>query len=332
MRIVLDAMGSDTHPEPEIQAAIEATQRWKDPLVLVGQEDLLQPRLDAEGVKPDRVRLVHAAEVLEMTDKPADAARAKPNSSMAVGMRLVKEGEADAFVTAGNTGGALANGLFILGRIRGVKRPALATTLPVLKGSATILDIGANADCKPEYLVQFARMGSLYAEAVLKKSSPRVGLLSNGEEPGKGNTLVKDVYPLLEDTDLNFIGNVEPKEVFAGEADVVVSDGFTGNVFIKASESVAQFLIDLIRDEIKAGLLTSVGGLMAKPALKRVGQVLDPREYGAVPFLGIDGMVFVGHGRSDAAALVAAIRITRQAVAEGLLDTLRQAIGQRLGR
>ena len=331
MRIVLDAMGSDDHPEPELQAAVEASRRWKETLLLAGPEDLLRPRLEEQGVTQDQVRVVHAPDVLKMTDKPARAARGKAKSSMAVGIQMVKDGEADAFITAGNTGGALANGLFILGRIRGVKRPALAVIVPVAGGHAITLDIGANADCKPEYLVQFATMGSIYAETVLDKPSPRVGLLSNGEEPGKGNSLVKETYPLLEAAGLNFIGNVEPKEVAGGGVDVVVMDGFTGNIFIKTSEAVASLMTKMIRDEIMSTTITKIGGMLVRPAFRRVGKVLDPAETGAAPLLGIDGLVFVGHGRSDARALLNGIRVTRQAVERDLLKALRGAIQAKLG-
>jgi glycerol-3-phosphate acyltransferase PlsX len=330
MRIVLDAMGSDTHPGPEVSAALQAAARWGEPILLAGPEDVLRPMLRAAGASPESVHVVHAPEVLEMTDKPADAARGKARSSMAVGMELLKAGEADAFVTAGNTGGAMANALFRLGRIRGVKRPALTGTFPVRGGQAVLLDIGANADVRPEFLVQFAIFGSLYAETVLRRPSPRVGLLSNGEEAGKGNELVKQAHPLLEKAGLNFIGNIEPKEFYAGKAEVVVTDGFTGNVLLKTSEAVASFLISMIREQIKSGVATSLGGLLARPAFKRVGAVLDPSEYGAAPLLGIDGLVFVGHGRSDARALLSAIRVARQAVSGGLLPAMRQEIRKRL--
>ena len=330
MRIVLDAMGSDTHPKPEIKAAVEAARLWGDRILLTGPEHILLPELDEIGTTKDEVEVIHAPEVLEMTDKPAETARGKAKNSMAIGMELVKEGKADAFVTAGNTGGAMANALFRLGRIRGVKRPAVSPIIPVLGGHAVILDVGANADCKPIFLLQFAIMGTIYAEKVLGKPSPRVGLLSNGEEPGKGNMLVKETFPLLETAGINFIGNVEPKEVYAGKADVVVTDGFSGNVFLKTSEAVARFMIDIIRDEIKASPISSVGGLLAKPAFRRVGLILDPSEYGAAPFLGVDGLVFIGHGRSDAKALVSAIRIARQAVSNRLLEATREAIQRRL--
>ncbi len=331
MRIVLDAMGSDNYPDPEVAAAVEAAELYGDEILLVGQQEQLAPRLAALGGNA-KVRLVHAPEVLEMSDKPARSARGKAENSMAVGMDLLKSGQADAFVTAGNTGGAMANGLFRLGRIRGVKRPALAVLLPVAgSGHCVVLDVGANAECKPEYLRQFAVMGSLYAEKVLGISNPRVGLISNGEEAGKGNDLVKATYPLLAESGLNFIGNVEGKELFGAQADVAVTDGFTGNVMIKASEAVSKLLIDTIRAELTSTLRTSLGALLAKPAFNSVKKMMDPGEVGAAPLLGINGLVLVGHGRSDARALVSAIRVARQAVSADLLSALREGISTRLG-
>ncbi len=331
MRIVLDAMGSDNYPDPEVAAAVEAAELYGDEILLVGQQEQLAPRLAALGGNA-KVRLVHAPEVLEMSDKPARSARGKAENSMAVGMDLLKSGQADAFVTAGNTGGAMANGLFRLGRIRGVKRPALAVLLPVAGGGhCVVLDVGANAECKPEYLRQFAVMGSLYAEKVLGISNPRVGLISNGEEAGKGNDLVKATYPLLAESGLNFIGNVEGKELFGAQADVAVTDGFTGNVMIKASEAVSKLLIDTIRAELTSTLRTSLGALLAKPAFNSVKKMMDPGEVGAAPLLGINGLVLVGHGRSDARALVSAIRVARQAVSADLLSALWEGISTRLG-
>ena len=330
MRIVLDAMGSDHYPDPEVQAALEAGKLFGEEILLVGHEEQLTSRLKAFGGS-DKVKIVHAAEVLEMGDKPARSARGKAENSMAIGMDLLKSGEGDAFVTAGNTGGAMANGLFRLGRIRGVKRPALTVLLPVVTGGhCVVLDIGANAECKPEFLRQFAVMGSLYAEKVLGVQNPRVGLLSNGEEAGKGNDLVKETYSLLEESNLNFIGNVESKELFGGEADVVVTDGFTGNVLIKTSEAVSKMLIDVIRGQLTSSLRTSIGALLAKPAFNAVKKVMDPGEVGAAPLLGLNGLVFVGHGRSDARALVSAIRVARQAVDADLLNALQKGIKERL--
>jgi glycerol-3-phosphate acyltransferase PlsX len=329
MRIVLDAMGSDTHPHPEVEAAFQASRQLDLEILLVGQEEKLKP-LMAEQEPDPRVTLVHAPEVLEMTDKPARSARRKADNSMAMGMDLVKAGEADAFVTAGNTGGAMANALFRIGRIRGVKRPGLSAIIPTRTGHAAVVDIGANADCKPLYLLQFGIMGSLYVKHVLGIDTPRVGLLSNGEEKGKGNQLVKETYPLFEDSALNFIGNVEPKELFGGEVDVAVSDGFAGNVLIKTSEAVAELLLDILKEELSGSLRTKLGAALAMPAFKNVKQLLDPREVGAAPLLGIDGLVFVGHGRSDALALVNALKIAQQAVEHDLLAHLQTAIQAQL--
>lgn len=330
MKIVLDAMGSDGHPEPEIIAAVEATRTFGEEIYLVGREDLLRPRLEALAGQNSLVKLIHAAEVVEMTDKPAQNARRKSDNSMAIGMDLVKAGQADAFITAGNTGGAMANALFRLGRIRGMKRPALTALFPVMGGHCVVLDIGANADCKAEYLLQFAKLGSVYAEKVLEKGSPRVALLSNGEEAGKGNELVKETYPLLTKSGLNFIGNVEGKELFGGEADVVVTDGFTGNVLLKTSEAVARLITDLLREELMSNFRTKAGALLAKPAFTSIGKLLDPGEVGAAPLLGVNGLVFIGHGRSDQRALLNAIRVARQAVSNDLLSALRASIQERL--
>jgi len=297
---------------------------------LVGPEDRLKSLLSDMEYDPNLIHIIHAPEVLEMTDSPALTAKGKAESSMAVGMELIKSGDADAFLTAGNTGGAMANALFRLGRIRGVKRPGLSTMFPVQDGQAILIDIGANADCRPLYLLQFALLGSVYAEIVLNKPSPRVGLVSNGEEAGKGNSLVKETYPLLEESGLNFVGNIEPKELFAGEADVAVMDGFTGNVLVKTAESVAKMLTNLIRTEITASPISSVGGLLARPAFRRVGVTMDPGEYGAAPLLGVKGLVFIGHGRSDSKAIFNGIRVTREAVAGNLLGALESAISTRL--
>ena len=330
MRIVLDAMGSDTHPGPEVNAALEAYKLWGEPILLVGPEAKLEALFAGIGGDSNAVEIVHAPEVLKMTDKPAKAARGKAETSMAVGMDLLKEGKADAFVTAGNTGGAMATALFRLGRIRGIKRPALAIAFPVQDGYSVMLDIGANTDCRPEYLLQFAVMGAVYVSQTFDKKSPRIGLLSNGEEPGKGNMLVKDTYPLLEASGINFIGNVEPKDIFAGKVDVVIADGFDGNVFIKTSEAVSKFLIDIIRDQIRSSAISSVGGLLAKPAFAYVRKLLDPSEYGAAPLLGVNGLVFIGHGRSNTKALVNAIRVARQTVEGDVLAAMQSAIRERL--
>ncbi len=330
MKIVVDAMGTDSHPDPELRAVARAVETWPEPLLLVGPEDVLESRLATAGISEERVQVAHAPAVLTMTDKPADAARGKPESSMAVGIDLVKRGEADAFVTCGNTGGVLANALFRLGRIRGVKRPGLAAAFPVKNGQAIVLDIGANTDCKPTYLLQFAGLGAVYAEKVLGVGSPRVALLSNGEEPGKGNELIKEAFPLFTQSDLNFVGNVESKEVYDGRADVIVADGFVGNIFLKTSEAVASFLMEILRQEIRGSALTSLGGLIAMPAFRRVRDMLDPELYGAGTLLGVNGLVFIGHGRFGPDGVFHAIRVARQAVESQLLAAMRDTIQIRL--
>jgi glycerol-3-phosphate acyltransferase PlsX len=304
-----------------------AAQEWGDEIILVGREQEIRQELarhDTDGLK---LEIVHAPEVIEMDDEPAWAAREKSDSSMHVGMKLVRDGEADGYVTAGNTGGVLAVAtLHTLRRIRGVKRPVLAVILPLPAGRVIALDIGANADCRPEYLLQFALMGHVYARAVLDCANPRVALLSNGEEPGKGNALVKEAYKLLAQSDLNFIGNIEPKEVLSVHTDVVVHDGFAGNVLIKTIESTAKMLTDLIRDEIKASPLTAVGGLLAKPAFRRVARRVDPFEVGGGPLLGVNGVVIIGHGRSNARAIKNAIGQARKAVQGGVVEAIRDGL------
>jgi len=332
MRIVLDAMGSDNYPAPDVAGAVRAAREWGDEIILVGREEMIRQELARHNAAGLKLEIVHAAEVIEMDDEPARAARAKKDSSMHVGMNLVRDGQADGYVTAGNTGGVLAVAtLHTLQRIRGVKRPALATILPLPAGRVIALDIGANADCRPEYLLQFALMGDIYARAVLGCTRPRVALLSNGEEPGKGNTLVKEAYKLLAGSGLNFVGNVEPKEAQACHADVIVSDGFTGNVFIKTTEATAKMLTGLIRDEIKASPLTAVGGLLVKPAFSRVARRVDPFEVGGGPLLGVNGVVIVAHGRSNARAIKNSIGQARKAVQGGVVEAIRGGLTKEQG-
>jgi glycerol-3-phosphate acyltransferase PlsX len=331
MKIVLDAMGSDNHPEPEVIAAVDAAKFFGDEILLVGQEEKLQPLLNKHNPDNSPVTIVHAPDVFEMAAKISGSALRRAENSMGVGMDLLKNHGADAFVTAGNTGGAMAIGLARLGRIKGVKRPALCAIFPVKDGQAVVTDVGANAICKPEFLLQFAIMGSIYARAVLGVDNPRVGLISNGEEAGKGNELVKDAYPLLEASGLNFFGNIEGKELFGGEVDVAITDGFTGNVLLKSSEAVAKLMTSQLRDYLMASTRTKIGALLAKPAFVELRKSLDPSEIGAVPLLGLDGLVFVGHGRSDHRAMFSAIVNARKAVEANLLAELKASIQKELG-
>lgn len=325
MTIVLDAMGSDDRPDPEVQAAVTASNAFNETIILVGNEEELKNKLSQIPGDKARVRIVHAPEALDMSDHIVDA-RAKKQNSMRVGMELVKAGEADAFVTAGNTGMAMYYAKKTFGDIPGLIRPCLGTLFPVKNGHAVVLDIGANAECRPEFLVQFAIMGKVFSQTMLGVANPRIGLLSNGEEEGKGNNLVRETFPLLMESGLNFIGNVEGKELFGGMADVVVTDGFTGNVMLKSTEAVAKLIIDILKEELMSSFRTKLGALLAKPAFGKIRKMLDPAETGAAPLLGINAPVFVGHGRSDARAMVSAIRSAKQAIDNHLLDELRKAI------
>lgn len=325
MTIILDAMGSDNYPIPEIEGAILASSQLGVEITLVGKTEIIQKYLPS-NFNPEKIRIIDAPDILEMTDKPVEASRRKPNNSMAVGMRLIKEGKGKAFVTAGNTGGALFNAISTLKRIPGVQRPALTAVFPTRLGKCVVLDIGANADCRPEFFAQFGIMGSIFAEKALGIPSPKVALLSNGEEEGKGNQLIKESKDLMANTGVNFIGNVEPKEVFAGVTDVVICDGFTGNVFLKTSEAIGKLMTDIIKEDIKSGVITSFGGLLVKPAFNRIRSMMDPSEVGAARLLGVNGLVFIGHGRSNSTAILNGIKAAYQDVKSNLIEELQFAI------
>ena len=329
MRIALDAMGSDTHPGPEVEAAVEYTHLFGADLFLIGDQPRIQELLGSQSAG---IEIVHAPEVFEMSEHVSLSNLRRAQNSMGIGLDLVKDGKAEAFVTAGNTGGAMATALTRLGRLNGVQRPGLTVLFPTKGGRCVALDIGANAECKPEYLLQFALMGSAYAEKVLGISKPRVGLLSNGEEAGKGNDLVKATYPLLAASSLNFIGNLEGKELFGGGADVVVTDGFTGNVLLKGTEAVAKLITDRLREELSASWRTKIGALLARPAFRALRKDLDPREVGAATLLGVNGLVFVAHGRSDARAMFSALTLARHSIEVELLNSLRGAIEKSLSQ
>jgi glycerol-3-phosphate acyltransferase PlsX len=249
---------------------------------------------------------------------------------MAVGLKLVQLGQADAFVTAGNTGAAAFNAITILKRMPGISRPALAAIIPTKKGKSIFLDTGVNADCRPDFLLEFAVLGTAYASKVFNVSSPKVGLLSIGEEPEKGNQLVKDAYKLLQSSALNFYGNVEPKEIFAGHVDVVISDGFSGNVFIKSSEAVGKLITDVLKESISSSFVSKIGYLLAKSSFAKLKKMMDPAETGAAILLGVNGLAFIGHGRSDARALISAVKLARRTVDNHLLEELRLQVQQKL--
>ena len=336
-RIVVDAMGSDAYPTPDIVGAVMAAREYAVEIILVGDEAKIKPILEAQKPGNLPIRVVHAPEMLTMEDKGEEltfkARHKDAKNSMAVGMDLLKKGAADAFVTAGNTGAGMVTALFRLGRLRGVDRPAVAPVFPTATGTCVVLDIGANPDCKPENLLQFAIMGSAYAEKVRHVNKPKVGLVSNGEEEGKGNELVRAATPLLKNSGLNYYGNVEGKEVIGGKVDVAVTDGFVGNVMLKTAEAVGKLILDKVKSAIQnGGPLAMLGGLLVRPALRSIRQLLDPSEQGAAILLGVNGIVLIGHGRSNAIAIKNAIRLAKEAADVHVVEEIRNAIEESLKR
>jgi phosphate acyltransferase len=328
LRIAVDAMGGDLAPAQTVLGAAEAARIPGVEIVMVGLPDRVQRLLDPHP----GLRFVPASQVIGMDEHPAQAVRAKTDSSLSVCARLCKQGQADAWVSAGNSGAIMAAALFIQGRVRGVDRPALGTIVPSAGEPAYFLDVGANVGSRPEFLVQFARMGAVYAERILGRASPRVGLLSNGEEEGKGDDLVRETYGRLKRTPANshfrFVGNLEPKDVLAGKADVVVADGFVGNIAIKMAEATADLIFKAMRQEIPRGIRGKLGGLLIRPGVGRIRHRLDWREFGGAPLLGIDGVAVVAHGRSDARAIRNAVRVAKEAVDANLVGKIREAVGR----
>lgn len=329
MNIALDAMGGDNAPGEIVAGAVLAAREYGITVSLVGQPDRIKAELARHATSGLQLPIVPATQVIEMDDKPAQAVRTKLDSSMVVASRMVKSGEAQGFVTAGNTGGALAAGILHIGRIKGIMRPALITPFPTFNGFCTILDVGANADVRPEYLPQFAIMGSIYAERVLGRTRPVVGILSNGEEEGKGNQLVIAATPLLATIPtINFRGNIESKEVIEGLADVVVTDGFTGNIFIKTAEATARMLMRGMREELTSGLINKVGAFLARSGFRRARDRFDDSPYGGAVLLGLTGIVVVGHGRANAEAIRHGIRVAKQAVEQNVIEKIAQGASE----
>lgn len=328
MRIALDAMGSDSYPVPDVEGAVLAAREFGETILIVGDEKRVAPELAKYNTSGLNIEIVHASEVVAMDDKPAVVGKSKPNSSMHVGMNLVKSKNADAFVTAGNTGAAMTIAtLFTLRRIENVKRPALSSIIRVMNDRTIImLDIGANTDSKPDWLLQFAVMGQIYAQKALGLQNPKVALLSNGEEETKGNQVIHEASDLLKASKLNFVGNIEPREMLQGNADVIISDGFVGNIAIKTLEAMGNTLFKLIRQEIKSDLLATVGGLLAQRAFRRVYKQVDPFEIGGAPLLGVNGVVIIGHGRSNAKAIKNAIAQARMAVKGDVIQSISQGL------
>ncbi len=329
MKIAVDAMGGDYAPSVVVEGAIAAARESKLSVVLVGVQDALQKELAQHQTTGLSLEIVHASEVVEMDDSPIAALRQKQDSSIRIAIDLVKEGKAQAVVSAGNTGAVMATSKVILGAIKGVERPAIATILPCENGFSLLLDAGATVDCKPFHLLQFAIMGNLYSKDVMGVANPRVGLLNIGEEKIKGNELTKAAYPLLEEADLNFIGNVEGRDIYNGKADVIVCDGFLGNVGLKISEGVAEVITSLIKKEVKSKRSSQVAALFLRPAWKRLKKMIDYSEYGGAPLLGIDGTCIICHGGSNALAIKNGIRVAHESWQHNLNEHIAQKIVER---
>lgn len=325
MRIAVDAMGGDYAPVEIVRGAEEAVRSRVGEVILVGREKEIKEHLSCFPPKKG-ISIVHADEVIEMNEQPAGALRKKKNASISVATRLVKEGKADALVSAGNTGAQMAAALLILGRIPGIQRPAIATVIPTLKNGKLLLDVGANVDCKSQNLLQFAKMGSLYARKILEISSPAVGLLNIGTESSKGNDLTLETYELLKTTTLNFKGNVEARDIFLGNFDVIVCDGFVGNAILKFGEGIVGTLFQLLQEEINSGLRHKFGSLLIAPALRKITRFLDYTEYGGAPLLGVQGVSIISHGSSNALAIKNAIKLAVDCVRNKFVQCLTDVV------
>ncbi len=329
--IFLDAMGGDDAPRCTVLGALEALRNDKNLVVtLAGIEKEMKPYLENADDVMDRVKLLETPDIITNHDSPVMAVRQKKQSAVVVGMLQVKEKQADAFVSAGSTGATLAGGMFRLGRINGIERPALAPLLPNGKGFFCLIDCGANVDCLPQYLPQFGIMGSAYMKAVLNIQNPRVGLVNIGAEAEKGNALVKEAYPLMENAPIHFVGNIEGRDITNDQADVVVCDGFSGNLILKFMEGVAGTLLGIIKKELLSDLRGKIGALIAKPAFKRVKKTMDYTEVGGAPLLGVNGVVVKAHGSSNAHAIACAIRQATRMVDGNVVQLIQDSLSEKL--
>lgn len=323
--IAVDAMGGDYAPEQNVKGAILAAAQNRIRIILVGDLEAIKPHLINQ---PENLFIKHAPDVIDMQEAPAWAVKKKPQSSLVVAANLVKSGEADALVSAGNTGACAAAGLLILGRLKNIDRPAIATVFPTLKGSSLLIDVGANADCKPENLVEFARMGAVYAGQVLGLNKPRVGLLNIGEEKSKGNFLALRAYKLLENSDLNFVGNVEGRDLPEGAVDVIVCDGFTGNITLKLMEGLAGALFLEMKQILTSSVQGRLGSLFLASRLRAFHQKINPENYGGSPMLGLKQIVMIAHGRSSALAIANAIRAAVKTVENQVVAKIAQELAK----
>ncbi|MBI4636860.1 MAG: phosphate acyltransferase PlsX [Candidatus Rokubacteria bacterium] len=326
MKIAVDAMGGDHGPAVVVEGAVAAARAFGAPIVLVGDAPAIEREVVRLGAQKLPIEIRHASQVVGMAESPSQALRRKRDSSLRISAELVRDGKAAAFVSAGNTGAAMAISMFVIGVLAGVDRPAIAAVLPNLRRFTILLDVGANVDPKPTQLLQFAVMGHVYSRDILGQASPRVGLLSVGEEEGKGNELTKEAYELLKGSSLNFVGNVEGRDIYNGRCDVVVTDGFTGNVALKISESLAEMLGAMIKEELTRDIRSKAAAALAMPAFQRFRRRIDYTEMGGAPLLGIDGAAIVCHGASPVKAIKNAVRVAAEWARAGLNEHIKAAL------
>ncbi len=328
MKVALDVLGGDLAPTEQVKGALLAAEEFGVDVMLVGPRAVIEKEL-AKYPQNNRMSIVEATDEITMGEEEVvKAVRTRRGASINVAMKLVKDGEADAMVSAGNTGAVMASAFFVLGRIPGVERPALSTLIPFNAGRVFLLDAGANADCRPSYLAQFAQMGAVYSREVVGVTNPRVGLLNTGEESSKGNEITSEAYELLKESGLNFVGNIEGQNVHKGLCDVVVADGFTGNVALKVGEGMADYILQQVRSVIRSSILYAPAAILLKPALKRALKSLQYEEYGGGNLLGVNGVVVVAHGRSDAVAIKNALRVANASAASDLMVKMREIFAQ----
>jgi len=328
VKIAVDGMGSDNSPFSEVDGAIEAAKVFGVHVILVGKEEVLSPLVREQGGDGLPIEIRNASQIVAMDEKPSAALRKKRDSSLRVAAELVRDGTAVGLVSAGNTGAVMAISKMVIGVVPGVDRPALAAILPTLSGHAVLLDVGANVSCKPHHLVQFAIMGNLFSKKIVGVANPRVGLMSVGEEESKGTDLTKEVHRVLKEVRLNFIGNVEGGDIYNGRADVIVCDGFTGNVALKTSEGLIEAVLKLLRDELSSNMQAKLGALLSQKSFKRLKKRLDYSEYGGAPLLGLRGVSIICHGRSSSNAIKNAIRVAKEFAESHVNAKLEAELGQ----
>lgn len=326
MKVIVDAMGGDNAPHAVVEGCVLAAEEYGVDIILTGDQYAITKELGKYSYNKSKIEVVHASETISNNEHPAMAIRRKKDSSMVVGMNLLKSGKGDALISAGNTGALLTGATLIVGRIKGINRPGLAPVMPGKNGAFMIIDVGANVDCKPENLTQFATMGSIYFKQVLNVKEPKVGLVNNGIEEEKGNELTKEAHMLLKNTGVNFIGNIEPRDVMNGDVQVVVCDGFVGNAILKTFEGSAALIFDILKTELTSSLSAKLAALALKPVFGRIKKRFDYTEYGGAAFLGVNGAVIKAHGSSNAKAVKNAIRQAKLTVENDVVGLIKSAM------